>query len=276
MTMGIVVMLIVGLGLRYSQAYYWRTLDHQAASTASAQLPSLGDWAQKVTMSGMPPVPATPAAPRGNDSSISRVAIPLILTAVRPGRSAHEGTADIGVDAHSPQTYAQGAVLANGARLTQIYADSVLLEKGGQSVRLTMHERAGTTAPETRDLLTVGGAAPAAAPVTISRDLLTEYVRPAAVYDGASMTGVQVYAGENGGVFYQWGLQSGDVITAIDSVPLTDPRIAMEAMQTLAQGAALTVTVDRKGQPQTIVLDGSMILSAEKSRGAAASVSGLQ
>src|SRR4051794_33361966 len=98
-----------------------------------------------------------PPIPMGNDSSSSKTPLPLILTGTSPGRNAREGHAYIGVNKDSPQTYMAGALLVNGARLTEIYAQYVVLEKSGKSVRLyLLDSKEGTNGKALNDLLTVG------------------------------------------------------------------------------------------------------------------------
>lgn len=72
--------------------------------------------------------------PSGADSSVSQVSRRLILSATRRGRNAQNGTASIGVNAASPQTFRAGALLANGARIAEMDDDAVvLLQKAGVS-----------------------------------------------------------------------------------------------------------------------------------------------
>jgi len=42
----------------------------------------------------------------------------------------------LGVARENPQTYSTGALLANGARLTEVRANYVVLERAGHSARL--------------------------------------------------------------------------------------------------------------------------------------------
>ncbi len=217
-----------------------------------------------VTQKTNPTVPIPPQ-PLGNDSSISPVPLPLILTGTMPGRNAREGQVFIGVNKDSPQTYAAGAILANNARIAEIYTDHVVLEREGQRVKLYLQ---GTGKPsdakQLTSLLTVGGtAAPPPAKVT-SHEILTDYIRPNPMYDGQVLRGYQVYAGQKSGVFSQMGLQAGDVITAINGVPLNEPHSAIEQLMQLTQGFAVTAVIDRKGQRQSIALDGALITTDQQ------------
>jgi type II secretory pathway component PulC len=187
------------------------------------------------------------------------------LTGARPGRNVHEGTADIGVSGHPPHTYVAGAILANGARLIEIYADHVRLEKDHRVVSLYREGgiRADTSASALSDLLTVGGTQALLAQPD-SHEELTDYIRPAPVYSGAAVVGLQVYAGRQAGIFAQLGLQPGDVITAIDDVPLSEVQTALDQLHRLTQGEVVAAAVQRKGERISLSLDGSLIGAARQ------------
>src|SRR5262249_52172757 len=113
-----------------------------------------------------PPAGATHSRPQtdisvsfpGIKSSVSDSPKRLVLTGTVLGRSPHEGTAFIGVDARNPQTYSAGAVLANGAHLTLIYKDHVVVEQNGRTALLYLTDRQPRAASDrSSDLLTVGG-----------------------------------------------------------------------------------------------------------------------
>jgi type II secretion system protein C len=207
----------------------------------------------------------TPAAPRGNDSSISPEPLALTLVQVHLGRNATEGSAEIGVVRESPQTYQAGAMLENGARLAEIHSDYVLLKNGTKQARLYLenvqsNRKIGDTA-----MLTVGGVKESPPPAKVtSREILTDYIRPSPVYDGDTLVGFQVYPGVKTGPFAQMGLQAGDLITEMDGTPLNDPAIAWEIFHQLADGSAMSATVKRKDAVQSVSLNGSLIVSAEE------------
>jgi general secretion pathway protein C len=183
-----------------------------------------------------------------------------------------ESLALLGVDALSPQTYVGGATLANGARITNITADYIVLSKDGRSARLYRQGSgtAVTNRPELASLLlNVGGSQSAPAAMEASREPITDYLRPSPIYSGDALRGFQVYAGNRAGVFAQMGLQPGDVITALNGVPLTDPTSGVGMLEELAHGATLNAQVERKGQTLSLTLDGGLIVSAEQTLTAA-------
>ena len=204
----------------------------------------------------------------GAQSSTSPTPQNLVLTGILLGRNAKEGYAMLGVARENPQTYAAGALLANGARLAEIHAKYVVLERDGHSVRLYLEgtglqPESGATA---KPLLTIGGnAAPRVATAT-STEPLTDYLRPTPLYDGATLVGYQVYPGAKPGAFLQTGLRAGDVITAIDGAPLSDTAQATESLRGLMDGNTHTATVNRKGSSVEVSLDGSSWILSDRER----------
>ena len=216
------------------------------------------------------PIMVTPMRPRGNDSSISPTPLPLILVSTSPGRNSREGSAQLGVNAQTPQTYGAGALLANQARLTEIYARYVVLERDGRAVRLyrqgepqaTSEPTSAITSGEDAGLLTVGGTPQAAPQPANSHESLTEVLRPTPVFAGQTIRGFALYSGRDPGVFAQLGLEEGDVLTQINGQATRNPTETMAALETLTQGAALSVQIERQGVPKALSLDGSAVVSA--------------
>lgn len=200
--------------------------------------------------------------PRGNDSSLSPVPQALVLVSTQLGRNSREGIAQLGVDASSPQTYAAGAILANGARLTEIYPDHVMLERDGQAVRLNLMGTGAPTVVKAGSLTTVGGVTePQVAPKS-SVEPLTAFLVPSPVYEGEVLKGYQVNPGEDIGVFAALGLEAGDVIVAINGLPVTTSETALAELRTLGEGSALTAEIRRAGVQKRIALDGAVIREA--------------
>ncbi len=221
--------------------------------------------AMLVTQTTLPPVEIIPPAPIGNDASTSAMPMPLILTGTMPGRNAREGLAFIGIDETSPQTYAAGAILANQARVAEIHTDRVVLERDGKRVDLYLHGTGKTSdIKQLANLLTVGGTPPSPPAKATSQEVLTDYIRPSPFYDGHVLRGYQVYAGQRAGVFFQMGLQAGDIIRSLNGVALVEPNSAVEQLKLFAQGYAMTATVERQGSVETLSLDGTLVTADQE------------
>ena len=205
--------------------------------------------------------------PAGTDSSVAESPVPLLLKATRPGRNVREGHAELGVNPASAQTYRAGAILANGARIEEIYSDHVVLARDGQRVSLYVDGHAPAGSPSSDNALAmVGGANRPAPALPNSTDELTDYIRVVPVYQGDAIHALEIYSTERSGVFAALGLEPGDRITGIDGEAVTDPSVALASLRRLTQGAALQVTLERGGRSQTISLNG-LILTAARSAG---------
>jgi general secretion pathway protein C len=68
-----------------------------------------------------------------------------------------------------------------------------------------------------------------------------------------------VYPGRDRQQFAALGLRPGDLIKDIDGQALNDPEQAMQIFQSLDSADQVSVTVERNGQPQVIVLSTSQL-----------------
>jgi general secretion pathway protein C len=66
--------------------------------------------------------------------------------------------------------------------------------------------------------------------------------------------GYRVYPGRDRRQFAALGLRPGDLIKDIDGQSLTDPTQAMQIFQSLGNSSQVSVTLERNGQPETVVL----------------------
>ena len=202
-----------------------------------------------------------PAGRLGTDASASKVPLRLILVRTIQGPNVHSGAALIGSDPQHPQTFLASAILENGARIDEIYHDRIVLMKDGRRTTLYV---LGLTSPDesvtTDPPLTVGGMSASSAPVQPSVEQATDYVRPVPVYEQGAVVGFQVYPGRHSEAFTRWGLQSGDVIVALDGQPLTDADQVMHLFHLIVEGASMTASVQRNGVALAFVtLDGEVI-----------------
>ena len=208
-----------------------------------------------------PAEPDVQTAFPGTTSSLSETPRPLILTGTIPGRTLLEGTAFIGIDADNPQTYNGGAVLANGTRLARIHNDHVVLERNGTLAKLFIQgtPRRGNSKPN--DLLFVGPTETFTPAKPTPASPLTNFIRPSPVFNGPQLVGFQVHAGRNRTPFSTFGLRPGDVIVALDGVPITDQATALESLRQLTNGVAMVATVRRPNGDEHLPLDGALIVA---------------
>lgn len=184
----------------------------------------------------------------------------LYLVEAFPGRNVFQGTARIGVDPRSPQTYVAGAILLNGSRLSEIHAEHVVLERNGERSLLARWSGSAND-QEISDLIMVSPAGESAE-VPVADDHLSSILRISPVYDGDSLVGLQLYPGSRPGAFQQLGLRSGDLVIAVDGSPVFDARSATMLFQPLIDGGAMQVSVRREQVTETMLLDGSVVSRA--------------
>lgn len=196
----------------------------------------------------------------GTDSSVTAIPQPLYLISIAAARNDLERTAQIGTAPSNPQTYSVGAILVNGARLAEIRADHVVLERDSKRHSLYLHDDAHPkpSAP----LAFVGGSATQSPPEKLSEDRLTEVIRAMPVYENGMLSGLQAFPGRSTAAFAQLGLQADDVIVALNGAPLADLQAAVDVLRMLTEGAALTASVRRHGAVVTVALDGTIVVRA--------------
>src|SRR5262245_16510297 len=88
---------------------------------------------------------------------------------------------------------------------------------------------------------------------------LTDLIRPQPVYADGKQLGYRVYPGRNRQQFTKLGLKPGDLVTQINGAALDDPARGLEIFKTLEEGNQVSVTVERDGQAQVIVIDPSTL-----------------
>jgi general secretion pathway protein C len=88
---------------------------------------------------------------------------------------------------------------------------------------------------------------------------LADVIRPTPYFVNGQQQGYRVYPGRNRQQFASLGLRPGDLIKDIDGQALSDPTQAMQIFQTLDSADQVSVTVERNGQPQVIVLSTSQL-----------------
>ena len=154
-----------------------------------------------------------------------------------------------------------GDPVASGATLRAVYADRVILNERGELTSLSLpREFAESTAPvrrasvSSRASATVGNQGSIQQVVSQNVSKLSEIIRPTPYFVGGQQQGYRVYPGRDRQKFADLGLRPGDLIKEIDGQALTDPQQAMNIFRSLGSANQVSVTVERNGQPETIVL----------------------
>lgn len=183
----------------------------------------------------------------------------LVLSAVFATNDPTKGLAIIGESAAAANVYKVGEAVRPGTMLHAVYADRVILDRGGQleALALPTQNMAGvqlSKAPSprpapnqfTENLRRIAESNPSA---------FAEVVRPQPVFANGVQRGYRVYPGRNRQQFARLGLQPGDLVLSINGTPLDDPQRGMEIFNTMGTSDRVTVTVERNGQSQDLTLN---------------------
>ncbi|MDH3532954.1 MAG: type II secretion system protein GspC, partial [Gammaproteobacteria bacterium] len=158
------------------------------------------------------------------------------------------------------KVYLIGDPVTSGAKLHAVYVDRVVLNENGvlTNLKLPKDFPAGSPVATRRDTTTTSRAVDdtqsiqAVVAQNVSR--LADVIRPTPYFVNGQQQGYRVYPGRNRAQFSALGLRPGDLIKDIDGQSLTDPSQAMQIFQSLGTAEQVSVTVERNGQPETIVL----------------------
>lgn len=193
----------------------------------------------------------------------------LVLSAVFATNDPAKGLAIIGESAAAANVYKVGEAVRPGTMLHAVYADRVILDRGGslealalptQSMAGVQVSRAPTVRPAsnqfTENLRRIAESNPSA---------FAQIVRPQPVFANGVQRGYRVYPGRNRAMFAKLGLQPGDLVTTINGTPLDDPQRGMEIFNTMGTSDRVTITVERNGQSQDLTLNTAQISLPEAS-----------
>ncbi len=175
----------------------------------------------------------------------------------------------IAVDNRTQQVFKTGDRLNDGTRISQILTDRVLLDRNGQIEALSLpretvdhglsNTRSATTngsatAPHTIDATTV--AAELRRQVSNNPDALLDLAFATPYFADNQFAGLRLDPGRQPHLFNQLGLQSGDIVIALNGRRLTNPNQGMQLLQELLSAERLEVQVQRNGRnlPLTFIL----------------------
>ena len=151
-----------------------------------------------------------------------------------------------------------------GATLHAVYADRVVLNRGGtlEVLKLPKDFPKGTGQAR-RNTTTVRRTAtnPRSIQNVVTQNVtkLADVIRPTPYYVSGQMQGYRVYPGRDRKQFAALGLRPGDLIKDIDGAALTNPQQATQIFQSLGSSDQVSVTVERNGQPEVLVLRTSQL-----------------
>ena len=166
------------------------------------------------------------------------------------------------------RVYAIGDSIGSRATLHAVYADRVVLNENGALTNLRLpSEFPKSAAPAvrratatTRQTARADNNNSLQNVVAQNMTRLTDVIRPTQ-YRGSDgqLAGFRVYPGRNRQQFAALGLRPGDLIKDVNGQPLNDASQAMQVFQSLGTAEEVTVTIERNGEEQSLVLRTSQL-----------------
>jgi general secretion pathway protein C len=205
-------------------------------------------------------VPTVTAAENAPDTQLALTLFGIFAD----GRDPRSSRALIGTAGGDEKPYAIGDDISRGVSLQAIFADRVVLSRNGRLETLRLDKgQAGSSdgMPMTAD--TDGGSIDSGDAQQLA-DIRTkmlndpskaqDYIRvqPVQAPSGNGQLGYRIYPGKDKALFSAAGLRPGDVVTAINGIPLSDPAKSLQLLSDLSQSQQLSVVIDRGGQSQTV------------------------
>lgn len=194
----------------------------------------------------------------------------LNLRGVFASSTRGEALAIIGDPQGKEKPYREGDALPGGAQLHEIYADRVILDRGGQLETLKLRrnrlpgmegEPAGPAAPAPQRNADQDGPVADGDAGTRLQALREQYTNnPDQLWNEVRITPVMGDGGVRGYTLLHedrelmnaLGLRPDDVITAVNGMSLSDPSAMYEVMNNLTSASALTLSIERDGSAQTL------------------------
>lgn len=205
------------------------------------------------------------AAPVENENLPDTRISSLLLRGTIASTPSEFAVAIIANNSNEEKVYGIGDPVTSGAKLHAVYADRVVLNESGALTNLKLPKdfpktaqtvsRRNTATSERRPANTQSIQSVVANNVS----KLADVIRPTPYFVNGQQQGYRVYPGRNREQFASLGLRPGDLIKDIDGQALSDPTQAMKIFQSLDSADQVSVTVERNGQPETIVLKTSQL-----------------
>lgn len=150
------------------------------------------------------------------------------------------------------RVYAIGASLPGGATVHRVLADRVLLDRRGtlETLRLPRESAQAPSAPLAPPM---GGVMDNLSDINGAEEL-AEIVRPMPVRVDDQLRGFRVYPGRDRQRFAALGLRAGDLVTAVDGVPLDNDEAGPDALRRLMESEEVILTIERGGQVQSLTV----------------------
>ncbi len=196
-------------------------------------------------------------------ATIPETQLKLVLRGVMASQDAHTATAIVADPSGHEDYYTVGKELPGGATLKEVHAQYIVLSRGGRLETL----RLPTDSLKVSNGVLASPATAASPGVAPDAGALLQQYREQFIknpqslanllqgepyWENGRLIGYRLRPGRDPGVLEKFGIQSGDVVTAINGVSLTDPGGRMELLRDLNNATQFNVNLIRGGRPLSI------------------------
>ncbi len=198
---------------------------------------------------GLPPPSRSGAE---SSSTIVRSTLSLTLFGIALTHHRRDSLALIGMANGVEHVYRPGDILPAGARLVAVRRNRVFIRYQGSLQTIVFHHHA-LSSGVTSEAPGFSGVpkAPVPSPASHLRShppSLLNYFRPIPVYNNGRFAGVRLYPGHDVTLFKRFGLHSGDILTAVNGVTLTNPLQGYNLIQRFAaRRVPIILNIQRNG-----------------------------
>ncbi len=267
--------LVVGIAWQLARLAWLLIPDGDADSiviTPPAQVAGNGGAASQVDVQaiasshifGKAEAQAAVAEPQENHENLSETRLSLSLKGTIASPQNESSIAIIADARNEEKVYVLRDTVTQGVTLHAIYSDRVVLNRGGalEVLKLPKEFPQGSSA-QMRNVTSVSRAADESQSIqeVVAENVtqLADVIRPTPYYVSGVMQGYRVYPGRDRKQFAALGLRPGDLIKDIDGAALANPQQATEIFQSLGDKDQVSVTVERDGQPEVLILRTSQL-----------------
>lgn len=198
----------------------------------------------------------------------------LVLTGIVADSNGQRSRALIKDPKGKQDSYKVDGQIVSGVKLHAIYADRVILDRSGHYETLTLESikkvRAMSGSGITRTQAPAASASSDAQPSrtvsgdvadrigTIRKKILADpstashYIRLRPARQNGNLVGYRIFPGADKSLFDKAGLQSGEIVTAINGKPLNNSAGSLKLLGSLAHASSATLTLQHDGQTRTV------------------------
>ncbi len=179
-----------------------------------------------------------------------------VFTNPDPSRSA----AILAPQGQPEKLYRVGASLPGSVTLQEVFADRVILDRGGrlETLRLKRHDAPASAGRRSAPALP----AAAQAEPRVDRDAwvndpqrFLDVISANPVMEDGVLYGLEVSPARNAREFEAAGLVSGDVITEVNGRPVAEISDYRDLLAELADACSVSVSLERNGEPMNITIN---------------------